>query len=867
MGVVRFPLLSSDFVSTCSDGAHSGSKSLYSTAIPSQPKAAAFAPYWPRSTAAWIDQWSLAYVRSGRLFSHRCAGALGQGDHTMTTFPTTQVSQATLESVTESLIVTPRPGPQVCHLPSVVEQQMTAAVYTAMVKLTSRQRKDREYRLDALHHHLVQRSPAGEKVKVRFEDMVGVRVGREPVWVTDCSLLAPGEQTRLLVVLYLHEGRPHNLRLVAPSTAVFTHWVHMLKAVLCSRTAVDSATTHALARAITARRLWALTGAHRTHLAKRTVCQRVLREHGLLQSSDSSTSRAWDFFQNTVPMDQRTFHGQVDRAHARTDLLALFEQYARPGILPTLTLTDFAAFIRCVQRETVSDDQIAARFHYQTQGNNRMVFEEFAAYMLSPWNALTGCIRGTSPTDPMDQALTHYYIATSHNTYLLDDQWAGMSSVDGYVMALLAGCRSVEIDVWDGPGKQPVVTHGRTMTTRVPLQYVLEAIAKYAFVASDYPVTLSLETHCCPEQQAIMAASLRQCLGDALVDQPLGPDETELPSPAQLLRRFLIKNKMPVAASDTLGSLGKIHQSNSFSSLDSTSSSSSSDLSATSFDSRRSSQSSLSRSSSLFGKRVMVSDELANLTVYMKGSRLRSLDQYLGHDHIYSLKEKHLARFARQESTFQRFTTGSLIRVFPDFLRIDSSNYNPLPYWHHGCQMAALNYQSTGLPMLLNHALFERNGGTGYVLKPASLCAPHPGALHSAPQQHSLAITVLSGQFLSALSKRRTVNDLACLVEVLTTSPDAPLVVASMVAPVPTTPDSLLCRGRSINFACAGTDLVFVRLSVRTGDRVVAQAVAHYELLHQGYRSVQLTATDPKSLCRPSLFVHVAKGLQPALAD
>ncbi|KAJ1979098.1 hypothetical protein H4R34_002962 [Dimargaris verticillata] len=864
MGVVHFPLLSPDFAPSCSDGVPTGSESLCSTATPPQTKAAAFAHHLPRSTAAWIEQWSQAYVRSGRLFTHQCAGALGQGEDTMATFPATRVSQTALESVTESLIVAPRPYPQVCHLPSSVIQQMNATAYTAMVKLTSRQRKGREYRLDTAHHHLVQRSPAGEKFKVRFEDIVGVRVGREPVWVTDCSLLAPGEQTRLLVVLYLHEGRPHNLRLVAPSTAVFTHWVLLLKAVLYARTTVDSAATNAMARAITARRLWALTGAHRTHLAKRTVCQRILREHGLLQSSDS-TSRAWDFFQNTVPMDQRTFHGQVDRAHARADLRALFEQYARPGVLPSLTLTDFAAFVRCVQRETITDDEVTARFHYQTQGSNRMVFEQFAAYMLSPWNALTGCVQSTSPTDAMDLPLTHYYIATSHNTYLLDDQWAGMSSVDGYVMALLAGCRSVEIDVWDGPGKQPVVTHGRTMTTRVPLQYVLEAIAKYAFVASEYPVTLSLETHCCPEQQAVMAASLRQCLGEALVDQPLGPDETELPSPAQLQQRFLIKNKMPVASADGAGSLGKIHQSNSFSSLDSTGSSS--DLSATSFDSRRSSQSSLSRSSSLFSKRVMVSDELASLTVYMKGSRLRSLDHYLGHDHIYSLKEKHLAKFARQGSTFQRFATGSLIRVFPDFLRIDSSNYNPLPYWYHGCQMTALNYQSTGLPMLLNHAMFERNSGTGYVLKPASLCTPYPVAPGSSPQQHTLAITVLSGQFLSTLSKRRTASDLTCLVEVLTASPDAPLVLASMATPVPTTLSSLFCRGRSINFACTGTDLVFVRLSVRTGDRVVAQAVAHYEMLHQGYRSVQLATADTKPLCRPLLLVHVTKESHAAVAN
>ena len=70
--------------------------------------------------------------------------------------------------------------------------------------------------------------------------------------------------------------------------------------------------------------------------------------------------------------------------------------------------------------------------------------------------------------------------------------------------------------------------------------------------------------------------------------------------------------------------------------------------------------------------------------------------------------------------------------------RLDSSNFNPMPFWCLGVQLVALNYQTPDRAMHLLRGLFLANGRSGYILKPACLLPP-PVAPHALPGTQSQA--------------------------------------------------------------------------------------------------------------------------------
>lgn len=87
---------------------------------------------------------------------------------------------------------------------------------------------------------------------------------------------------------------------------------------------------------------------------------------------------------------------------------------------------------------------------------------------------------------------------SSHNTYVdKPNQCWHNASYKAYRYQLLKGVRSVELDIYDDKNSLSCrIMHASDFISGpVDLESVLRAIKETAFVASDYPVILSLENH------------------------------------------------------------------------------------------------------------------------------------------------------------------------------------------------------------------------------------------------------------------------------------------------------------------------------------------------------------------------------------
>lgn len=157
-----------------------------------------------------------------------------------------------------------------------------------------------------------------------------------------------------------------------------------------------------------------------------------------------------------------------------------------------------------------------------------MTLDGFMMYLLSPEGAALDHTHATVFQD-MGQPLSHYFISSSHNTYLTDSQIGGLSSTEAYIRyctsegpqvwdglpvlcpdsspihlpmcrAFTQGCRCVELDCWEGPGGEPVVYHGHTLTSKILFRDVVQVVHDHAFMVSP--------THTQPQPSAFWMALL-----------------------------------------------------------------------------------------------------------------------------------------------------------------------------------------------------------------------------------------------------------------------------------------------------------------------------------------------------------------------
>ena len=664
---------------------------------------------------------------------------------------------------------------------------------TTLTKVTKKKRKQMKFFLD-LDSAKVYWNPQNPAKRFYIDDIKEIRVGVDALNYREEHQVPEDAASRWFTVIFADperssKNRPlKTMHLIAPNDTIFEMWTTTLEHISRYRIGLmagmaGSSQSEAILKAHWQREMSRLLSSGPVAGGKESLDLSAVENlcRSLHINCSKNMIRAQFTKADAVGNGRLNFIEFKDflrRLKERKDVKELFKVITADH-KEGMTLEEFLLFLRDAQGENVDADpgywiSIFEKFIRKsrsraqslpnpltdTQGYARMTLEAFALFLTSPSNAVYS---SQFPQSRFDRPLNEYFVSTSHNTYLLGRQVAGASSTEAYITALQQGCRCVEIDCWDGADGRPIVSHGRTMTSSVMFADCISVINRYAFMSTDFPLILSLEVHCNPEQQAAMVAIMKDVLGDRLLLEPLMTNCAILPSPEELKLRILVKVKTSEGPEDggpllepaitgrkrsasspfarstampdspSLGASPPLSSPPTISPIDTPNSvwtagrrsQTTTSMSSASDDSDALAVS--NRAEKARRQKSRIVKELADLGVYTRGYKWRSFNTVESRrfNHVFSFAERSfesICRDSENKAQLEKHNRKYLTRVYPSGFRLRSSNFDPNIFWRRGVQMVALNWQTYDVGMQMNQAMFAAGSDrTGYVLKPESL--------------------------------------------------------------------------------------------------------------------------------------------------
>ncbi|XP_037644612.1 1-phosphatidylinositol 4,5-bisphosphate phosphodiesterase delta-1-like isoform X4 [Sebastes umbrosus] len=684
-----------------------------------------------------------------------------------------------------------------------------------------------------------------------LDDISAVRMGRQSEGLRKYT----EEQVEGRCFSIMFKGRRKNLDLIASSEEEAKQWVNSLEKMVSNMNnlSTQQKTEH-----------WIFSCLRKADKNKDDkLSQSELKDFLRLVNIEVDDDYAEMLFQKCDKSKSGYLAGEeiehfYDLLTHREEIDVIYGEYAKTaGLMSPQNLVDF---LKKEQREkaTLDDAHNIIQKHEPDENakEKKLLSKDgFLMYMHHP-EALVLNPDHREVYQDMSQPLNNYFISSSHNTYLREDQLKGPSSTEAYVRALLKGCRCVELDCWDGSDDEPEIYHGYTLTSKILFKDAIKAIKEYAFKTSDYPVIISLENHCSMEQQEVMAHHMSSILGSALVTSPLGDGmPTDFPSPEELKGKFLIKGKRLNKLEATFAPEAAM--------ADDTDVTEEDDSNDDDEDEQKEEAQRKKK------KKLKLAKELSDMVVYCKSVHFHGFEdarQNLSFYEMSSFKENKAMGLAEESAnSYIRHNMDKLSRIYPAGSRTDSSNYNPVPLWNAGCQIVALNFQTTCKEMDVNQGRFLVNGKSGYILKPAYM---RDAATEFDPitltrgdwlKPTTLHIMVISAQQLPKVNKKKSsIVDPLVKVEVYGVPADVAKRETSAVENNGFNPE----WNENFQFDVFVPELALVRFTVEdhdstSGNEFVGQYTLPFNSLKMGYRHVPLVNKNGDLLPSAGLFVHI----------